>query len=552
MTQQDGLIAHWPLQGDAKEATGAGFTVVTKSVTFGEVDGHAAGTFNGVDSAIEVSDDAKLRLGSGDFSVAAWVNGSGDIVGDLVNKFDHSARRGFNLMVQTQTGVTQTTQSNYRHVQFGIDSAQVDDGWTDCGQPGNAVKISSMASIEGELYVGTFENAPDHVGHLMRYRGGQDWEDLGGAPSGCNCIDSITYHNGAMYASTGRYDPNGSSLGNAKNRAPGGNVYRIDDGKWIDCGKPGEQGAIPDDQPGLPTGGLTGKADETTCLTSYRGELFGVSHHRKGVHRYLGDGQWKSVGPDLRIMSFAIHEGELLALINSGGVYRYEGDGEWTYRGSPPRSTQTYCAVTYRGQLHVGTWPECEIIRYDGGEEWTRIGRVGYEREVMATALYNGKCYFGTLPMANVFRMEAPGAPGFGGGHPPGFTYMGNLDNDNSVYLRRVWSMAVHNGRLYAGTLPSGRVLSRQFGVMATHDHTLATGWRHVAAVREGEALKVYLDGQLVSASASFSGDDYDLNNGEPLRIGHGVGHALNGALRDVRLYDRALDADTIAQLGTA
>jgi len=105
-------------------------------------------------------------------------------------------------------------------------------------------------------------------------------------------------------------------------------------------------------------------------------------------------------------MSRTIHEGEFLALINGGGVYRYKTDGEWSYRGAPPGSTQTYSAVTYRGQLDVGTWPESEVIRYDGGEDWTVVGRVGYEREAMATALYNGKCYFGTLPMANVFRMD--------------------------------------------------------------------------------------------------------------------------------------------------
>ena len=59
----------------------------------------------------------------------------------------------------------------------------------------------------------------------------------------------------------------------------------------------------------------------------------------------------------------------------------------------------------------------------------------------MAAALYNGKCYFGTLPMANVFRMDTNQ-----------FTYFGNLDNDPSTYLRRVWSMSTHNGQLFAGT----------------------------------------------------------------------------------------------------
>jgi hypothetical protein len=537
MGMDEGLIAHWPLTGDAKEASGADLCSVASGVTFGEVDGRTAGQFNGKTSGIEVSDHAKLQSGSGDFSVALWLHStSDDIVGDLVNKFDHDTRNGFNLQVQTQTGTTQTTQPNYRHLQFGMDNARLDDSWTNCGQPGNAVMITCMATIQGSLYAGTFENAVDHVGHLWRYLGGQNWEDLGGAPPKCNCINSITYHKGDIYVSTGRYDCNGSYLGDPKNTTPGGNVYRIEDGKWIDCGNPGAKGAKLDDGPIEFNIVHNDKADDTHCLTSFRGEMFAASHHRYGVYKYMGDQSWKLIGPEMRIMSIAIHQNELYALINGGGVYRYDGDNDWTYCGSPQRSTQTYCGTTYRGQLHVGTWPECEIVRYEGGEDWTIVGRIGYEREVMAVAVYNGKCYFGTLPMANVFRMDNNE-----------FTYVGNVDNEPNHFLRRAWSMAIYEGRMYVGTLPSGLVQSLQAGCMATHDHTLLPGWRHIVAAREGSALKLYLDGVLVS-SLKANGD-FNLNNDQPLRMGYGVGHVLNGALSDVRIYDRALEADEITQL---
>jgi hypothetical protein len=533
-------LAHWPLEVDAGEARGGGLGATIQEIQFDIVDGRRAAKFNGSGSKMVVPSEALPKLGAGEFAIALWVYcAAGDIVGDLVNKFDHDARRGFHLMVQTQTGMTQTTQSNYRHLQFGIDNAQAEVGWNDCGRPGNAVNVASMASIEGDLYVGTFENAPNQSGHLMRYRGETDWEDLGAAPPGCNYVGSVIYHNGDIYAATGRYDPNGSLLGNARNTRPGGNVYRIENGEWVDCGVPGLEGAAPEDEPNRYNEYHTDKADFTACLTSYRGELLAVSHHRHGVHRYLGDRRWTMVGPAHRIMSLTIHEGNLLALVNGSGVYRYEADDQWTYCGDPPGSTQTYGAVTYQGQLYVGSWPECEVIRYEGGAEWTTIGRVGYEREVMATALVNGKCYFGTLPMANVFRMDGSD-----------FTYMGNLDNDPDYYLRRVWSMAVHKGRLYAGTLPSGRVWSRQFGVMATHDHVLAPGWRHIAAVRERDQLKLYLDGQLVCTSSRFSPDDYSLDNDQPLRIGHGIGHNLHGAVSDLRLYNEALCADAVSKLG--
>lgn len=542
MPHDDNLIGHWPLSGDAHNQTSQPLCSAARGLEFKTCDGKPAAAFNGVDSAVEVADHPGLHLGTGDFSIALWLHtrGSaegGDIVGDLVSKFDPDGRRGLNLIVSTHTGVTQTTQSNYRHLQFGIDNAQVDPQWTDCGRVGNAVKVSSLAVVNGALYAGTFENAADHCGHLMRYDGDHRWTDMGEAPPKCNCVGSITCFDGAIYCSTGRYNPNGSALGDPKNPNSGGWVYRIaDDGKWIDCGHPGVEGAAPDDA--TKAYGTSDQADETICLTVFRGELYAVSHHRRGFYKYEGGKNWKWIGPDMRIMSVSIHQGRLYALINGGGVYVYEGGSAWTYCGDPPRSKQTYCAVTYQGKMHVGTWPECEVIRYDGGTSWTIIGRAGYEREVMAAALYNGKCYFGTLPMANVFRMDGKV-----------MTYFGNLDNDTSTHLRRVWSMAVHHGQLFAGTLPQGRVMRRQAGRMATYDHALATGWRHVAAVREGRHLKLYLDGRKVAESAALNAGDFNLDNDQPLRIGAGIGHALNGALRDVRLYNRALDAKQVQGL---
>ncbi|MFV0415106.1 MAG: hypothetical protein ACK5NG_01925 [Chthoniobacterales bacterium] len=63
-----------------------------------------------------------------------------------------------------------TTQPNYRQVQFGIDDAHVDDNWQDCGRPGQAIKIASLAAVNGNLYAGT--TAADQAGHLWQYGGG--------------------------------------------------------------------------------------------------------------------------------------------------------------------------------------------------------------------------------------------------------------------------------------------------------------------------------------------------------------------------------------------
>ncbi len=513
VNESKGLIAHWPF-GDGE-------------------------CFSGVDSGIDVADNPKLHLGTGDFTISTWVHTEGhpeDIVGDIVSKFDPETRRGFSLSVVTLSGMTFTTASNNRNIHFGIDDGRMEK-WKDCGRPGRAVHIIAMAVMQGNLYAGTLEMGADEQGHLWRYAGGQQWTDLGATPDGSNAVESIAEFDGALYCSTGRYNPFGSRLGPQLNKRPGGRVYRIEPGgKWIECGKPGSDDATPDD---AASDAIyeTGRADEACCLTVYRGKLYCTSHHRRGVFVYEGGQQWRNVGPNERIMSFTVFRDRLYALINGrNGVYRYEGGNEWTPCGVPARSEQNYAAVTYAGELYVGTWPECEVARYDGDDRWTIIGRVGYEREVMAMALYNGKVYLGTLPMANVWRMDGKA-----------FTFVGNLDNA-PVYLRRVWAMAVYQGRLFAGTLPSGHVKSLQAGRVATHDHALPPGWHHVVAVRESDRLKLYVDGALVSESASFRAEDYNLTNTQPLCIGHGTGHNLRGGLRDLRIYNRALNPTQIQE----
>lgn len=535
---------HWPLSHDHGNHSEHSLSSVARGISFAERDGHRAAIFEGPKSALEVADHPVLRPGSGDFSLSLWlhtddsVNG-GDVVGDLISKFDPNTRKGFQLVVSTQTGTTVTTQPNYRQVQFGIDDAYADEMWTDCGTPGQSVFIGSLATVNGHLYAATTELEATETGHVWRYEGENHWTDLGAPPAGCNSMDALTLFDGDLFASSGRYNPRGSQLGLAKNPRPGGPVYRIlPNGKWLNCGHPGLEGASPDNADTQT--GESNQADQTNCLTVFRGNLYATSHHRRGLFVYEGGKNWKPVGPDLRIMSLTIHEGHLYALINGGGTYRYEGGRDWTYCGDPPRSTQTYCALTHQGRLLAGTWPECEIVRYEGGTEWSVLGMVGYEREVMAASLYNGKCYFGTLPMANIFRLDERQ-----------FTFFGNIDNHPGSYLRRAWSMAVYRGALYAGSLPQGKVMSRRTGAVATHDHALPPGWHHLAVVRTGKELGIHLDGQVVARNPVPT--TLDLDTSTSLHIGGAaIGHAFRGALRDVRFYNRQLPSEEIRQLASA
>jgi hypothetical protein len=79
-----------------------------------------------------------------------------------------------------------------------------------------------------------------------------------------------------------------------------------------------------------------------------------------------------------------------------------------------------------------------------------------------------------------------------------------------------------------------------------THDRELPPGWHHVAAVKHGGVLKLYLDGKLVAESAAFDPAKFDLTTDAPLLVGAGAGDYFGGAMADVRLYTRALGAEEL------
>jgi hypothetical protein len=544
MKLDDGLIGRWTFDADCKDHSNSG--VVGRAMNVA-IDGappggprKTAARFNGQDSYIHIENHPALHLGTDDFSIAVWIHTDGkacDVVGDILSQFDPNARRGFGLSVVTNTGGPSTGQANYRNLHLGVDRGRMDAEWTDEGRPGNAVKVNALHASEGSLYAGTFEAGVDETGHLWRYEGRGGWQDLGATPDGSNAVLSVAYYDGALYCGSGRYNSRGSALGSPQNATPGGNVYRVEsDGVWVDCGHPGVEGATPEEVE--VEGYETGKADTAGSLTVYRGELYTTCYYRRGVFKYEGGKRWKHIGLNKRMLSFVVYKGELYALINGGEVFRYLGDEAWEDCGTPTGSTQTYSAAIYAGDLYVGTWPVGDVQRYLGGQAWRTMGRAGEEKEVMGMAVYNQKLYVGTLPLAHVFRMDNDG-----------LTFVGNVDDTPNVTYRRVWSMAVYDGKLFCGTLPSGRVWSLGAGAMATCDRALPGGWRHAAALRQGNRLKLYLDGQCVATSRTFHAADYNLTQNAPLKIGFGGHTYFDGWMSDLRLYRRALTEEEIKAL---
>lgn len=525
---EQSLIGYWPLSDDCRDQSGYANPTRNHGVVFstaGSGDGNeGAAHFDGKDDFIEVTDRETLDLGKSEFTISVWIKTErelDDAIGDIVGKFDPQTRKGFQLTVHNNAGVT-TSQSNYRHVHFGIDNTIVDSEWTECGRPGHNTFVFALTVYEGNLYAGTCEPELGQSGHVYRYQGGTEWIDCG-SPDPCNSVASLAVYEGALYAGVSKYRLRGSSLEESENPNPGGKVYRYEgEGKWIDCGQ------------------LSG-SESISGLVVYRGKLYASSMYSPGLFRYEGGQTWTLCGsPDgKRVEALCVYNGAIYASgYDEAGVYRFDGEN-WTHLGCMEQSTQTYGFAVYKGSLFVSSWPTGTVFRYCGGTAWENAGRLAEELESMPLIVYNGKMYCGSLPSAEVFRYDGART----------WTSMGRIDLTPDVKYRRAWSMAVFQGKLYAGTLPSGHVKSLEAGKSVTCDRELPAGWRHIAATKGTDGLYLYIDGELAAISGPFSVDDYDLSNDVPLRIGFGSHDYFKGAMKELRLYNRALTGDEIARL---
>jgi len=523
------LLAHWPLVGDARDISGNELHLKSQGVDFALAGPKGAAAtaagFDGRDDFLELSGAPALALGSRDFSLSLWVHTDAeldDVLGDLVSQYDPAARRGFQLSIQNLAGVT-TSQANHRHLHFGIDQGRLEESWTDHGRVGSAVFVFALTVHEGSLYAATCESGRDQRGGVYRWDGKQEWT-LVGKPDACNAVSSLASLGDSLYCGTSKYRLGGSSLPESENPNLGGKVFRLaPDGSWQFVGE----------LPGVEAIG---------SLAVYRGKLFASSLYKPaGLFRYDGGTTWTSCGtPDgKRVESLAVYNGSLWATgYDEAGIYRYDGN-RWEHTGKAGAGTQTYGLAVHRGELYVSQWPEARVFRFAGVAGWRDVGRLGNELESMPLVTYNGKLYGGTLPLAEVYRFDGDGQ----------WANIGRLDLTPEVKYRRAWSMAVFQGRLFCGTLPSGRVHSIEAGKNATVDRELKPGWRHVAAIRRGTRLELYVDGELAGRSAEFQPADYELTTQVPLRIGLGAHDYYCGRMADVRLYRGALTPETIQQV---
>lgn len=529
--QVDAFSASWPLRGDLRDQSGSGPDLVaigSPNLKATGRDGKAgsAVALDGQSSWLEVPSHLAPKPGTEDFSVSLWLKTDtalDDVPGDLISQYDPATRTGFHLSLKSNA-VT-TSHANERLLTFGIDQDHASE-WQDCGRPGNALLAFAMAEFEGALYAGTCEPGLGEAGHVYRYDRSADgtgqWTNCG-SPDQSNSVTSLAVFHGKLYAGTGKYRVAGSALSESPNTTLGGRVFRYEGGThWVDCGQ-------------LPATEAVGG------LVVFRDQLYASSLYRPaGFFRFDGSNQWEDCGtPDgKRVVALGVYNGYLYANSYDGGlVFRYDGTS-WTDCGQLGDNTQTYSFAVYQGRLFVGTWPSGRVYRFEQPGQWTDVGRLGEELEVMGMLVHNGRLIAGTLPLAEVYSYDGDAA----------WTRLTQLDHTPDVKYRRAWTMAEHAGRVYCSTLPSGHIYSFEQGRSVSAAKALTPGWHHVAAVRSGTRLNLYLDGKLVGQSRGFEPAQYDLHSNAPLRIGFGQNDVFRGSISDVLFHSKALTEAEIQQ----
>jgi hypothetical protein len=544
-------IGAWDLVADGHDGSGNGLHASPRgTVTFGP---SSDPTFDrpvaklGGEGWLEVA--PPLGLGTGDLTVTAWVHAAAaptTVLGDVVSWFDPRTRHGFTMGFEH--GSPCGSHGNDRTAWFGVD-AGTPPRFADHGRPGDAtIMVCSLAAFEGHLYAATWEGGPAPMGRVFLLRDGE-WEDCG-APWDANAVSRLAVHDGALYAGVSRLRGGGSGMEDSANRSPGGQILRYEGGReWASVGRLGE-------------------ADSVTALVPFAGALYAAPMYSEGVFRLDAPGSWAWCGtPGRRLLALGVHGGALYGAGNDhvqvdsaialtkagvvvpardtgggGGVFRYDGGERWTSRGLQPDTTQLYSIETWGGRMHIGTWPTGLVFRAtdldaDGDATWERTGRLGGETEIMNLQAYNGMLYGGTLPHAQLFRYDAD----------DDWRFLATLDDTPGVRYRRAASMVLFGGRLFTGTLPSAHVHSMRTGALASFDRSLSPGWHHLAGVRQGGTLTLFIDGVPVAVGGDGPAGSIAPGTDVPLLLGGGTRAGFEGELASVRLWSRALTEQEIS-----
>jgi hypothetical protein len=475
------------------------------------------------------------------------------VFGDVLSKFDPVTRCGLNFQI-AGSSPAYNAMSDTRHVHFGIDDGYVGP-WEDRGRPwpSNSL-IPCLIVFEGDLYCGLADaDDPADAAHVLRHAGGTEWVDCGrlGTDPQILSVQSMIVHGGRLYAGTGVWDWVRARGGEGYKASPT-RVFVYEGGtEWRDLGQVGEGSRV-------------------LCMGSFDGELYaGLDSVGAGkCFRYKGL-TWEDCGaPDGRNFECFLPLRGTLYASTHGNIYEYEGGQRWKSIGQCPFGiNQIHTMQAADGKIHIGTWPQGYVLRYEGDGNWVNTGRLGIPEglreinEINDLTVYNGKLYAGVIPKGQVYRYETDGH----------WTLLGSLATrpdwaEGKVEAwNRVTSITSFQGRLFACTgacrgravdvdpeKTLGRVYAMQAGQVVSHERDIGGEWTHLAAVRSGKELRLYVNGAQSTSSLATGGYSFDLTNTQPLRIGFGAQAHFSGAIADLRIHARALEQAEARQLCAA
>jgi len=228
-----------------------------------------------------------------------------------------------------------------------------------------------------------------------------------------------------------------------------------------------------------------------------------------------------------------------------------DGTGSWTDSNQDPTTgTDNDSPAIPAGQwlMDEATWGSAPAGVVDSGAN-------GLNGQAFNGAdTIGGSCRYGYFDGVDDY-IEIPHSDLLDG--DDALTYMARVRPDSWTGVDQIMAKSVHAGgagRAQMGIFSESGVLKARVETLAGSYEVTGTlpaprgDWVHVAAVFDGAALRLYLDG--VEVAASTFGATTLVKNGDPLNIGKQVGvdaYYFHGLLDDVRLYRQALSQQQIA-----
>ena len=94
-----------------------------------------------------------------------------------------------------------------------------------------------------------------------------------------------------------------------------------------------------------------------------------------------------------------------------------------------------------------------------------------------------------------------------------------------------------------------GKVYAMEAGKCVSYGRDMGSGWNHICAVKRNDHLKLFVNGKRESVSTKFDISDFDLSNNQPLRIGFGETDYFSGKIREVQIYNRAINVEEVKSI---